>query len=38
MALLMGFSSAFSGTGNGTEGNPYQITSCDEFMEINDNL
>jgi hypothetical protein len=38
IALVMSVSYAFSGTGNGTEGNPYQITSCDEFMEINDNL
>lgn len=29
---------AFSGDGSGTEEDPYQISSCEEFMEINDHL
>jgi hypothetical protein len=39
LPLLFGHVSAdFSGNGNGIEGDPYQITSCDQFMEINDDL
>ena len=30
--------SAFSGTGAGTSGDPYQITDCDELQEMNDEL
>ena len=40
--LMLGFLSstvsAFSGSGAGTSGNPYQITNCDQLQEMNNNL
>lgn len=35
---LISFGGAFSGEGTGTEGDPYQITTCDELNETRDNL
>ena len=29
---------AFSGTGGGTSGNPYEIATCSQLQEINSNL
>jgi hypothetical protein len=33
---LVNIAAAFSGAGAGTAGDPYQITTCAEFIEIND--
>jgi len=34
----IGFISAFSGLGNGSIGNPFQITNCTQLQEMNNNL
>ena len=39
MLMLTGLSaSAFSGSGDGTEGDPYQITNCTQLQEVDNNL
>jgi hypothetical protein len=36
--FMLGAVSAFSGSGAGSSGNPYQITNCDQLQEMNNNL
>ena len=38
LIFLIGFASAFSGSGLGTTSSPFQITNCDELNQTRDNL
>jgi hypothetical protein len=38
LAAFPGMASAFSGTGAGTIGDPFQITNCTQLQEMNDDL
>jgi len=38
LLVTLGVVSAFSGSGSGTAGDPFQITSCSQLLEMNDSL